>query len=84
MEPLQKLEERMFFLVDAVKKLKEDNVRLVQEKNQLEEKLIELELVAFDGAKRLEELDLEHEKTKSIVDSLIKSIDDIVEGEIQP
>ena len=76
MKALGVLEKKVSDLLDLVKKLKEENAKLREEKKQLDSKVLDFEVSML---KKREELDQEKELTKVAVDGLIKSIDSLVE-----
>lgn len=80
MDVLSLLEKRVIDLLKLVKDLKSENFKLSEEISQLKEKNEVLEMAIL---KDKDELDQEKELTKLVVDGLIKSIDNIVEGEHQ-
>ena len=75
MEVLGILEEKIRGLVAQIKELRAENVKLVEAKRELEEKLEALEGSILKDSKNLEDLNQEKALTKMAVDDLIKSID---------
>lgn len=80
MDGLKVLEEKVALLVQLVKDLKKENVRLEKHANDLEKKLSQFEKNAKQGSK---ELDQERQEAKVALDSLIASIDSLVSKENQ-
>lgn len=83
METLSVLEKKVASLIDIIRQLKAENVRLLEENAQLASKLTMMQGVVHEDAKRVEELDQEKALTKMVVDDLIRNIDSLVEGEKQ-
>ncbi len=75
---LKMLEEKIASLVDLVKELKTEKVRLIEENAQWQAKIKSLEKSVTTDNQRLEELSQEKALTKMVVDDLIKSIDSLV------
>lgn len=84
MKFLQRLEEKVVSLIELIKELKTENAKLIEENAQLEAKLKGLESSLSEDTAHLEELSKEKERTKMVVDELMKSIDSLVEIEQQP
>lgn len=78
---LKMLEEKIASLVDLVKELKAENLRLIEENAQWQAKIKSLEKAVNTDIQRLEELNQEKALTKIVVDDLIKSIDSLVRSE---
>jgi len=78
-ETLSILEKKVVFLIDSIKQLKNENVRLVDENAELVARLAKAE----GATKLMEEFDQERALTKLVVDDLIKNIDSIIECEKQ-
>lgn len=81
METLSILEKKVVSLIDALRQLKAENVRLLEENTQLETKLAVMQGAVRDDVRRVEELDQEKALTKLVVEDLIRSIDSLIEGE---
>ena len=80
MEVLSLLEKKFSELMKLTKDLKTQNTELQEECKQLRDKVDVLETALLQDK---DELDQEKELTKLVVDGLIKSIDNLVEGEHQ-
>lgn len=78
MEALSILEKKVSDLVELIKKLKEENAKLAEENLLLQEKIEALETSMLQGK---EDDQQEKELAKAAIDSLIKSIDCLVESE---
>lgn len=73
------LEEKVVRLVELVKSLKEKNIELVREKEQLADQLRLLEGSLVSETRDLEELSQEKVMTKMVVEDLINNIDALIE-----
>lgn len=80
-ERLNLLEQKIAFLIDALKSQKELNLKLSEERLELLNKFEMLENSLLKGTQSIEELNQERILTKMVVDDLISSIDKLVEGE---
>ena len=80
MEVLTVLEKKVADLVDRINKLRVENDALNQENIQLKNKLENLETLSLSHS---QESNQERELTKTMVDSLIRDIDAVVEREHQ-
>ena len=80
MEVLTVLEKKVADLVDRINKLRADNDALNQENVQLRGKLESLKALSLSHS---QENNQERELTKTMVDSLIRDIDAVVEREHQ-
>lgn len=81
MNVLEVLEKKIASLVELVRKYKEENTRLAEEKAELAAKVKNMESAILDDSQQVQELSKEKEKTKSAVDDLIHVIDSLVETE---
>lgn len=77
-EALTALEKKVALLLDLVKELKTENVRLAGENSQLRERIEVAETSTLTAHQAVEE---EKALTKIVVDDLIKSIDSFVHTE---
>lgn len=75
MEALKRLEERLASLVELVKELKSVNVRLKEEKTQLEARLEILEETVKADVQRLEELNQKRMLAELMVDEMLENIE---------
>ena len=80
MELLQLFEQKVNALAEVVKKLREENQQLSKENGQLKKKLSAAERDVFEGVEHAELLVSEKEKTKLMLDGLIKHIDQLTEA----
>lgn len=79
MEALSALEKKIEDLIVLVKRQKEENSRLKAERQELDDKVRQLEGSLLKEAKQVErELTEERETTRQAVDDLIKSIDELI------
>lgn len=78
MEALDILEKRVADLVALAGKLKQDNDSLSCENASLRQQLEELQMCVMEGK---QENSQERELTRMMVDSIIKNIDTVVEGD---
>jgi hypothetical protein len=76
---LSLLEEKVVRLVELVKSLKQKNVELTREKDQLIDQLMVLESSLVSETRDLEELSQEKVMTKMVVEDLIQNIDALIE-----
>ena len=74
---LEVLENKIKLLIGRIKKLQEENVRLVSEKVNLKRQMESFENAAFKKDKNLEKVNEEKALAKSVIDDLIKSIDSL-------
>lgn len=81
MNMLDLLEKKIAGLVELVKKYKEENVQLAEEKAELTAKIRSMESALLDDSKQMQILSKEKEETRSAVDDLITVIDLLVETE---
>lgn len=81
MNMLDLLEKKIAGLVELVKKYKEENVQLAEEKAELTAKIRSMESALLDDSKQMQILSKEKEETRSAVDDLISVIDLLVETE---
>lgn len=81
MNALELLEKKIASLVELVKKYKEENAKLAEEKAELTAIVKAMEGSLLDDSMRMQELSKEKEETKSAVDDLISVIDSLVETE---
>lgn len=79
MEILAVLEEKIASLIELVKELKAENAKLAEDNAQLLAKIEMLESSLTNDVRRLEELNIEKALTKDAVNSLIISINELVE-----
>lgn len=79
MEILAVLEEKIASLIELVKELKAENAKLTEDNAQLLAKIEMLESSLTNDVRRLEELNIEKALTKDAVNSLIISINELVE-----
>jgi len=75
------LEEKIVSLVELVKKYKEENTQLAEEKAELTAKIKSLEGTLLDDSQQVSKLSAEKEEAKSAVSDLINVIDSLVETE---
>ena len=78
MEALAILEKKIEDLVSLVSLLRGENASLANENAELKKKVEDLEVLTLEKNKQSDE---ERQLTKSLVDSLIKDIDAVVEQE---
>ena len=78
MEALAILEKKIEDLVSLISLLRGENASLARENEELNKKVEGLEILALETNKQSDE---EKQLTKSLVDSLIKDIDAVVEQE---
>jgi cell division protein FtsB len=78
-EILAVLEEKIASLIELVKELKAENAKLAEDNAQLLAKIEMLESSLTNDVRRLEELNIEKALTKDAVNSLIISINELVE-----
>lgn len=78
MEALDILERRVADLVALVGRLKQENENYARENAALRAQLEELQLCVMEGK---QENTQERELTRMMVDSIIKNIDSVVDGE---
>ena len=78
MEALAILEKKIEDLVSLVSLLRGENASLANENAELKKKVEDLEVLTLEKNKQSDE---EKQLTKSLVDSLIKDIDAVVEQE---
>lgn len=83
MDALHALEEKIARLVELVKKYKDENIKLAEEKAELTAKLKSMESSLMDDSKEMKRLSQEKEQTRLAVDDLIGVIDLLVETENQ-
>lgn len=81
MNMLDLLEKKIAGLVELVKKYKEENAQLAEEKAELTAKVRSMEAALLDDSKQMQMLSIEKEETRSAVDDLINVIDLLVETE---
>jgi len=81
MNALEVLEKNIAGLVELVKKYKENNTKLAEEKAELVAKIKSIESSLLDDSQQVQKLSAEREETKSAVDDLISVIDSLVETE---
>lgn len=84
MNVLDLLEKKIAGLVELVKKYKEENAQLAEEKAELTAKVRSMEAALLDDSKQMQMLSKEKEETRSAVDDLISVIDLLVETENVP
>ena len=84
MNMLDLLEKKIAGLVELVKKYKEENAQLAEEKAELTAKVRSMEAALLDDSKQMQMLSKEKEETRSAVDDLISVIDLLVETENVP
>lgn len=84
METLSALQEKIEQLIGYSKELKLENDHLKKENKQLAKKLDSLETAMLENKSNVKQLSQEKEKTKGVVDDLIKTIDSLVQTEKQP
>jgi regulator of replication initiation timing len=78
MEALALLEKKIEDLVSLISLLRGENASLARENEELKRRSDDLEVLALEKNKQSDE---ERQFTKSLVDSLIKDIDAVVEQE---
>ena len=78
---LDVLENKIASLVELIKKYKEENTQLAEEKAELAAKVKNMESSLLDDSQQVRQLSEEKEETKSAVDDLINVIDSLVETE---
>lgn len=81
MNTLDVLEKKIASLVELVKKYKEENTVLAEEKAELTAKIKNMESALLDDSQQVKKLSAEKEETRSAVDELINVIDSLVETE---
>lgn len=79
MEKLSLLEKKILSLIEALRVQKDLNVKLMDEKKELVERIEKIENSLLNGTKNIEDLNQERVLTKMVVDELISSIDKLVE-----
>jgi predicted RNase H-like nuclease (RuvC/YqgF family) len=81
MEMLSALEKKVENLITLIRHLKDENINLGKDNQELKDQVRQLEGSLLKEAKQVEhELTQERETTKQAVDDLIKSIDDLIES----
>ncbi len=80
MEPLSVLEKKVALLVETIQKLKTENGHLAEENMRLTSRLALAEDAVQRDAQRFQEIDQEKLLTTMVVDDLIKSIEEVVDG----
>ena len=80
LERLQVLEKKIAHIIDLLHAERERSQQLFDEKNALSAKLELLESSLSQETKSTEELSQERALTKQMVDELIQTIDQLVEG----
>jgi len=83
MEVLNVLEKKIAGLIELIKELKAEKAVLVEESVELRDRLEKLESSLLLREQNVEEHSQEMVLTKMVVDDLIKSIDLLVEQELQ-
>lgn len=80
LERLQLLEKKIGQIIDLLHAERERSSQLLEEKNALSARLEALEASLSQETKSTEELSQERALTKQMVDELIQTIDQLVEG----